>query len=119
MSDIFGLKVHEKDHVATVFALVSPGEDIAVCDHKGQRESLVAISEIPYGHKIAIADISEGEQVFKYGESIGRATCLIKKGEHVHVHNMESLRGRGDFLKDDQFDVWYKEIKSTCNSRDM
>ena len=119
MSDKFGLKVHEKDHVATVFAVVALGEEIVASDKKGQRESLVAISEIPYGHKIAIVEIAKGEKVFKYGESIGRATCLIKKGEHVHVHNMESLRGRGDFLEDSTFDVWYKEIKSTCNSTDM
>ena len=32
----------------------------------------------------------------KYGQPIGRATAAIAPGEHVHVHNIESLRGRGD-----------------------
>ena len=32
----------------------------------------------------------------KYGESIGAASCDIKKGDYVHVHNLEALRGRGD-----------------------
>jgi len=30
------------------------------------------------------------------GEAIGRATQAIAPGDHVHLHNLESLRGRGD-----------------------
>jgi hypothetical protein len=30
------------------------------------------------------------------GEVIGRATQAIPTGRHAHVHNIESLRGRGD-----------------------
>ncbi|VFS54652.1 Uncharacterised protein [Leminorella grimontii] len=37
------------------------------------------------------------DEVYKYGESIGRATQAIELGEHVHVHNVESERGRGDW----------------------
>ncbi len=36
-------------------------------------------------------------EVYKYGESIGRATQEIKSGDYVHVHNVESERGRGDW----------------------
>jgi len=32
----------------------------------------------------------------KYGEPIGIATRDIRSGQHVHVHNLESARGRGD-----------------------
>lgn len=32
----------------------------------------------------------------KYGESIGAASSDIKKGDYVHIHNLEALRGRGD-----------------------
>ena len=42
-------------------------------------------------------------QITKYGEEIGQATANIKAGEYVHVHNLESIRARGD---------WRKEIKS-------
>lgn len=97
MSDKFGLKVHENDNVATIFGVVDCGEQILISDKKGRKQDIKAVSEIPYGHKLAIVDIFEGESVFKYGEVIGRATSSIKKGGHVHVHNMESLRGRGDF----------------------
>ena len=40
--------------------------------------------------------ISKGENLIKYGEAIGQATQDIEEGQHVHVHNVESLRGRGD-----------------------
>ena len=52
--------------------------------------------DVKFGHKFAIKDIAKGEHVLKYGESIGTATRDITVGEHVHVHNVESDRGRGD-----------------------
>ncbi|AJC73701.1 flagellar protein FlgA [Pseudothermotoga hypogea DSM 11164 = NBRC 106472] len=48
--------------------------------------------DIPLGHKIALRDIEQGEKVKEYGEIIGVATKKIMKGEHVHVHNIRSLR---------------------------
>ena len=40
------------------------------------------------GHKYALRDIKAGENVIKYGNPIGHATCDIKTGEHVHSHNI-------------------------------
>ena len=40
------------------------------------------------GHKYALRDIAKGENVIKYGNPIGHATEDIKKGEHVHTHNV-------------------------------
>ena len=57
---------------------------------------LAARDDIAYGHKIALEAISAGDTVRKYGLSIGRATKDIQVGEHVHTHNVESERGRGD-----------------------
>lgn len=42
------------------------------------------------GHKYALANIKAGENVIKYGNPIGHATVDIKKGEHVHTHNMKT-----------------------------
>ena len=42
------------------------------------------------GHKYALRDINAGENVIKYGNPIGHATADIKKGEHVHTHNMKT-----------------------------
>jgi len=45
------------------------------------------------GHKYALRDIAAGENVIKYGMPIGHATCAIKAGEHVHVHNVKTNLG--------------------------
>ena len=42
------------------------------------------------GHKYALCDIKTGENVIKYGNPIGHAVSDIKKGEHVHTHNMKT-----------------------------
>lgn len=42
------------------------------------------------GHKYALCDIKMGQQVIKYGFPIGVATADIKKGEHVHSHNLKT-----------------------------
>ena len=91
------LKVDDKDNVATIFAedIVS-GTAVSVRDKKGQTEVISVKDDIPYGHKIALTEIPKGVPVLKYGESIGTASREIGKGEYVHVHNMEALRGRGD-----------------------
>lgn len=60
--------------------------------------TVTASSDIPYGHKVALKPIATGETVYKYGLSIGSATQDIHPGDHVHVHNVESNRGRGDLV---------------------
>ncbi|MBP3381913.1 MAG: altronate dehydratase [Clostridia bacterium] len=42
------------------------------------------------GHKYALVDIKQGENIIKYGEPIGHATVDIRKGEHVHTHNVKT-----------------------------
>ena len=56
------------------------------------------------GHKYALRDIKAGEDIIKYANPIGHATADIKKGEHVHTHNVKTnLKGEvryefsGDF----------------------
>lgn len=97
MEKKIALKVHDIDNVATIFVNdIQAGMDITVHDKKGEEELIKALNPIPYGHKIAVRDIKKGELIMKYGEEIGGATADIRKGEHVHAHNVESLRGRGD-----------------------
>ena len=42
------------------------------------------------GHKYALRDIKEGENIIKYGFPIGHATENIAKGSHVHSHNVKT-----------------------------
>lgn len=93
------LRVNDRDNVATIFSVVAANTEVEVRDKKGNSEIITASDDIPYGHKIAIADIAVGEEIFKYGEEIGVATKEIKKGDYVHIHNLDSMRGRGDLPK--------------------
>ena len=46
--------------------------------------------DLSNGHKYAACDIAKGENIIKYANPIGHATENIKKGEHVHTHNMKT-----------------------------
>ncbi len=83
-----------RDNVATLIDAGKKGEKLQITAESGELVSLAA--EVPYGHKCAIKPISKGGEILKYGQVIGRATTAIKVGEHVHVHNVEALRARGD-----------------------
>lgn len=63
--------------------------------------------DIRRGHKFAIEDIKEGENVMKYGAPIGHATKSIFKGEWIHSHNTKTnLSGVSEY----QFDQALNEI---------
>jgi len=51
-----------------------------------------SVDEIQLGHKIAMIDLSEGDTILKYGHDIGKVVKSIKKGEHVHVHNVKTKK---------------------------
>ncbi|MBS3977066.1 MAG: UxaA family hydrolase [Syntrophomonadaceae bacterium] len=83
------------DNVATSVEDIRADEQI-VLDLAGTTGALQVKHVIPFGHKVAVRAIPCGSQVIKYGESIGTATQDIGPGEHVHVQNLLSNRGRGD-----------------------
>jgi altronate dehydratase small subunit len=89
------LVMNEKDDVATVLRDMPVGESMRY--RRGESlETLILLNPIAFGHKVAITSIKQGANVYKYGDIIGRATQNIEQGEHVHVHNIEGVRGRGD-----------------------
>jgi altronate dehydratase small subunit len=89
------LVLNKKDNVATTLVNLDKNmkADIIIGD---LHIKIKIIENIPMGHKFLIKDIRKGENIIKYGEIIGRSTKSIKVGSHVHIHNVESLRGRGD-----------------------
>ena len=92
---IDAIALRDTDNVATALRDLAAGEEIVVgvLDHTLPMRLRQAI---PFGHKLALIDIPQGSNVVKYGEIMGRATQAILSGTHAHVHNIESLRGRGD-----------------------
>lgn len=94
---IIALQCNEKDNVAVVFSEeVTAGSRVLVKDKKGNETEMTVNQKIPYGHKFALKTIHAGQEVLKYGESLGVASQEIQAGDYVHVHNLESQRGRGD-----------------------
>lgn len=87
--------IHPNDNVATALKDLEEGVSIQV-EVKKRKLEIIPLVPIPFGHKIALQTIQQGADVIKYGEVIGRATQLIEPGQHVHIHNVESKRGRGD-----------------------
>ncbi len=95
------LKVNDKDNVATIFANgITDGTEVEIRDKAGHGEKVHVKGDIPFGHKIATQPIHKGELIIKYGQEIGIATAEIAKGEYVHIHNLDSMRGRGDWKKE-------------------
>lgn len=95
----YALLVDDQDNVAIIFANAKKGDRIQVIKKNGEKKPYLLLDDIPYGHKFAVKKILEGEPVIKYGEALGVSTGMIEEGEHVHVHNLESVRARGDWVK--------------------
>ncbi|MEB3103885.1 UxaA family hydrolase [Ferviditalea candida] len=87
------MKPHDK--VAVALEPLSAGTTVNV--RNAETTLTVQLKDsIEFGHKFAVVPIAEGEDILKYGEVIGMATRAIEVGEHVHIHNLEGKRGRGD-----------------------
>jgi altronate dehydratase small subunit len=96
MSDIHKtVMMKPNDKVAVALSNIGAGTKLeVVCKDKTLNVTLK--DSIEFGHKFAVVNIKKGEDILKYGEVIGAAVKDISIGEHVHVHNLEGKRGRGD-----------------------
>ena len=79
------IKIHSSDSVAVAIKPLKSGDTVTV-----NGEEITVINDIPSGHKLALTDINENENIIKYAYPIGHARCDIKKGEHIHTHNTKS-----------------------------
>ena len=86
--------VHEKaDTVGVATVDIKAGETAKGLYMDSQEPVEVrALQDIPLGHKIALGDHTKDSGVIKYGDDIGKVVQAIKKGEHVHVHNLKTRR---------------------------
>ncbi len=84
--------IDAKDDVAVAIEPIAAGEMITFSMPDGTFMEIPALEDIIIYHKAAIRDMEPGHKVTKYGEHIGEAACFIKKGQHVHVHNIKEVR---------------------------
>ncbi len=78
--------------VAVVEGLSAGQEITGWVMKEDQTITIKLLSDIPIGHKVALQDYQEGDTVIKYNTDIGKVVAPIKKGEHLHVHNVKTKR---------------------------
>ena len=82
----------EKDSVGVVLDQTRQGDRLSYEMPGAGERQVSALGDIPPYHKFALKTINQGDNVFKYGQVIGRATTNIQPGQHVHSHNLTSIR---------------------------
>ena len=95
MANIPQLLIHNRrDNVGVVVVEnLSAGTDMLCVVTEDNSEMLARSNhDVPIGHKIALTDLAVGDTVIKYGEDIGRVVAAIRKGDHVHTHNLKTKR---------------------------
>ena len=89
------ITIKEPDNVATALKELKSGDQAKVVI--GEKEQSIRLkNDIRFLHKFALMNIKQGQMIIKYGQVIGKAVQDINKGEHVHTHNLRSLRGQAE-----------------------
>jgi altronate hydrolase len=105
----FALRLRDRDNVAVAKRPIVGGTELM-----NGSIHVVAGSEVPLGHKIAIRSIEPAEPIVKYGQIIGYAKRRIEPGEHVHTHNVGMRADADDRTKEgyeSQYSADYKPIQ--------
>ena len=84
----------EKDNVGVVvIETTKKGQECNAWIMENDKSIKVnSTNAVPLGHKIALKNLNEGDTILKYGHDIGKVVKPIKKGEHVHVHNVKTKK---------------------------
>lgn len=83
---------HEGDSVAVAVRDLGPGAAEGGYLRGPASVTVELRGEVPLGHKFALVDIAEGDDVIEYGVRVAIASKAIAKGDYVHVHNVRSAR---------------------------
>ncbi len=89
VSSVAAFQIRTTDNVATLLGDAAAEARVVVRGEQ-QLPQITAREPIQEGHKMALVRIEPGDQIMKYGTSIGTATQAIEPGEWVHLHNCRS-----------------------------
>ncbi len=89
--------IHDpQDDVGVAVVDLKAGEEAGIVTLEGVPVGQVKLVEdVLLGHKVAMRDLPADKHVIEYARAIGYALAPIKTGEHVHIHNIRSLRWAG------------------------
>ena len=79
------LKINPADSVVVCLAPKKQGDVIEV-----DGKQITVNQDTPAGHKILIVDVSQGENIIKYGYPIGHARQELKAGDWVNENNLKT-----------------------------
>ena len=79
------IKINPADSVVVCLRPFTKGETIEVDD-----KTITLLQDTPAGHKVLIADASQGTNIIKYGYPIGHAREDLKAGQWVNENNLKT-----------------------------
>lgn len=79
------IKINAADNVAVAIHEVEAG-----CSFEIDGTFLTTLAKIPAGHKVALRDMAEAEDVIKYGFPIGHLLSPVKKGGLIDHSNLKT-----------------------------
>jgi galactarate dehydratase len=89
------LKMLEQASSRPLYVQVHPNDNVAIVVNEGGlrkgatfESGLTLQEDVPEAHKIALAQITSGAPVIRYGSVIGFANCDIAEGSWVHEEKM-------------------------------
>lgn len=79
------LKINAADNVAVAIVPLHAGDTVCV-----GTDNVRLLTDVPAGHKVALKDFSEGEDVIKYGYPIGHVMVPVRKGAWISEHEIKT-----------------------------
>ncbi|WP_127530211.1 UxaA family hydrolase [Paenibacillus kobensis] len=86
------VRLSERDQVVITLRPYAAGETIQLDNNV----VMTVREQVPKGHKIVTSPVAAGQDVYKFGYSIGKAVKELQPGDWVHTHNLRT--GLGDIL---------------------
>ncbi len=87
------IKINPADNVAVAITPLTKGTVIEI-----DGKTITLVTDIPAGHKVALQDIAEGENVIKYGFPIGHVLHDVKEGSYLDHNDIKTnLAGQLDY----------------------
>ena len=83
---------NEGDQVGVAVQDVQPGTRRAVYMDSDRIVDVEVGEPVPLGHKVALTDLESGVELIEYGVVVARTRSAIRRGQMVHVHNVQSAR---------------------------
>lgn len=92
------VQLHSNDDVFISLEGIHKGQSLQIQTEDRGMIHIKANDDIPKGHKMLVNPVKRGEDVIKFGYSIGKAREDLSIGDWIHTHNLTSgLHGILDY----------------------